>query len=66
MADEDKSGRTIGSMNGPWAMMAKLALATYPIVVGSVLTWATWATVNIIETQSLTELIWHFLFQHLE
>ena len=35
----------IGQMNGGWAVLLKMALATYPIVIG----WAGWATVELIQ-----------------
>jgi hypothetical protein len=33
---------SIGSMNGPWAILLRIALGTYPLVMA----WAVWMTVN--------------------
>lgn len=43
-----KESHRIGSLNGKWAMLFKLALASYPFV----LAWAVWVTSNIFAAQS--------------
>ena len=47
--------KTIGGMNGPWALVLKLALATYPVLLLALLTWGTWMTVNQLKDQSFRE-----------
>jgi len=37
------SPNRIGNLNGPWSIMLRLALATYPLV----LAWAVWVTSNV-------------------
>lgn len=39
--------KRIGELNGPWALMLKVALVTYgPVVVGSI-GWLSWVTASI-------------------
>ena len=38
-------GQQIGQMNGPWALLLRFALATYPMMVG----WAVWVTGSVYE-----------------
>ena len=40
-----ESAKTIGGMNGPWALLLRLTLATYPMIVA----WAIWMTANQFE-----------------
>jgi hypothetical protein len=44
MADSSNP-RTIGNMNGPWAILLRLALATYPCIIA----WSVWVTVQEFE-----------------
>lgn len=53
MADEstrppERERRTIGNMNGPWAILLRLALASYPLV----LTWAVWVTTETFDNRA--------------
>ena len=41
----------IGELNGRWALLIKVMLATYPIVVSGQLAWATWVTSNVFHLQ---------------
>ena len=44
-----KSRVPIGQLNGRWAMLLKVGLATYPILLAAGLTWATWVTASVME-----------------
>lgn len=55
--------KTIGGMNGPWALILKLALATYPVLLLALLTWGTWMTVNELKDQSFREQGYEFIRQ---
>ena len=55
--------KTIGGMNGPWALILKLALATYPVLLLALLTWGTWMTVNQLKDQSFREQGYEFIRQ---
>lgn len=46
--DASHQRRTIGNMNGPWAILLRIALATYPLV----LAWGIWVTVQTFENQA--------------
>ncbi len=48
MADDRK---TIGNMNGPWALLLRAALASYPILIG----WCVWITVQTFESKAFRE-----------
>lgn len=47
--------KTIGSMNGPWAIMAKVCMASYPIVMGALLTWGAWITAETLKNESFRD-----------
>ena len=38
-------GKSIGALNGPWSVLLRVALATYPLV----LAWCVWVTVQQFE-----------------
>lgn len=36
----------IGAMNGPWALLLKIALSTYPVMLTALVGWGSWITAN--------------------
>ena len=46
-----QKSRKIGDMNGPWAVMLRIALGTYPMV----LAWGVWVTVQEFESKAFRE-----------
>ena len=50
------SRKTIGQINGPWAIMFRVMLATYPIIVGIVIAWLSWITVGQIKDDNFRAL----------
>lgn len=40
--------RSIGNMNGPWALGLKIMLATYPILFAALVGWSSWVTKELI------------------
>jgi len=49
MAD---STRTIGAMNGPWALSFRIMLASYPFLVASMIGLGTWIVTKIFELKA--------------
>ena len=43
------SNKTIGELNGVWALSLRIMLATYPLLVTALIAWSTWVTVNLVE-----------------
>lgn len=43
MSDDPTPPKLIGQLNGPWSVLFRIALATYPMV----LAWSIWVTANI-------------------
>lgn len=50
-ATAPKRGTVIGEMNGPWALVFRIALATYPLL----LAWCIWVTVQTFESKAFRE-----------
>lgn len=48
----ESNPRTIGQLNGIWALSLRLFLASYPVVLTVAIGWSTWVTVNLIELRS--------------
>ena len=44
--NEVKVSKPIGNLNGPWSLLLRLALATYPPMVAGGVAWASWMTMN--------------------
>lgn len=48
MTDEPTPGaKRIGQLNGPWSMMFRVALLTYPLLLVWLAAWTIWVTANI-------------------
>jgi hypothetical protein len=47
------NAKTIGQRNGPWAMLFRLSLATYPLL----LMWCGWVTVNQVKDNEFRETV---------
>lgn len=47
-AGQSKQSKPIGSLNGPWSIMLRIALATYPIL----LPWCVWVTTETYESKA--------------
>ena len=44
MADEPTNRKTIGGLNGPWALLLKVMLASYVPVMTGIMAWSIWVT----------------------
>ena len=44
--------KPIGQMNGPWALLLKFSLVTYPILASAIISWGIWVTANVYEIQN--------------
>ena len=44
MADEPTNRKTIGGLNGPWALLLKVMLASYVPVMTGIMAWSIWIT----------------------
>ena len=54
--DEPNSNpHRIGAMNGPYAILFKVALVTYPVILSAATDFAVWVTNNIYEFRSWTQ-----------
>jgi len=49
------SNKPIGQLNGRWAMLLKVTLATYPVILAGAITWSVWVTVNIFELRAFAQ-----------
>ena len=49
------ASQPIGQLNGRWAAMLKVALATYPIILAAAITWSVWVTANIFELRAFAQ-----------
>jgi len=50
------ASQPIGQLNGRWAAMLKVALATYPIILAAAITWSVWVTCNIFELRASAQI----------
>ena len=49
------ASQPIGQLNGRWAAMLKVTLATYPIILAAAITWSVWVTCNIFELRAFAQ-----------
>ena len=50
------ASQPIGQLNGRWAAMLKVALATYPIILAAAITWSVWVTCSIFELRASAQI----------
>lgn len=50
-----KSDSRIGGLNGKWAILFKVAIATYPVFVTIALPWCIWVTVQTFDNKAFRE-----------
>ena len=49
------SNKPIGQLNGRWALLLKVALGTYPVILAAAITWSVWVTANIFELRAFAQ-----------
>ena len=49
------SNKPIGQLNGRWALLLKVALGTYPVILAAAVTWSVWVTANIFELRAFAQ-----------
>lgn len=53
--EADNVRRRIGELNGPWALLLKMSLAAFPVIMSILIPWLIWVTSEVFANKGFRE-----------